>query len=211
MCYINVNPSSISSVFSIINQIRFIKIYGYLVTRVAPPVVLQCGSPNLPPVAAVDCLAMANQHEKKRRRKQPLPDQLPPTPSLLIVHLPPEVLRCIFDVLCQHRDPLIRWQFDETDPGYSVCTDTVRTARLVCRLFNELASRFLLPKLKLRLDQASLDFAATVARNSLVACGVHHIEIELSYRPKDMADNIKSFADFVCSRLSISETLSNPA
>lgn len=72
---------------------------------------------------------------------------------------------------------------------------TVRSVRLVCRLFNQLASRFLFSGLELDISQASLDFVDRLSRRPHLAKGIRHIELFLYYRPFEIAEDIIRFQD----------------
>ncbi|OBT77349.1 hypothetical protein VF21_03453 [Pseudogymnoascus sp. 05NY08] len=72
----------------------------------------------------------------------------------------------------------------------------IQNARLVCRLFNQLASPHLCPELKVQLDQTSLSFVDEVSRNPLVAAGVRTIHVILLYRPGEAAENLQRFKNW---------------
>ncbi|KFZ00133.1 hypothetical protein V500_01167 [Pseudogymnoascus sp. VKM F-4518 (FW-2643)] len=116
----------------------------------------------------------------------------------LITMEPPHILSFPEDVLYKifnhfQCDKVHRGLFDWAlyDDGSKV--QTVKTARLVCRLFNQLASPLLCPSLRLRLDHASLDFVDKVSQSPLIAAGVRNIEIVLDYRPRELATDLSRF------------------
>ena len=78
---------------------------------------------------------------------------------------------------------------------------TVRSIRLVCRRFNELASPLLLPRMYLYLNQDSLDFADAVSRSPHVASGVRMVNVVLRYRPRELADDFGRFCTLAKKRL----------
>jgi hypothetical protein len=119
-----------------------------------------------------------------------------------ILDLPTDILHDIFD---HFRDPQTTVQgkvkftqkrkiHGRRDDG----TDrrqTVQNARLVCQLFNQLASPLLCPILQVQLDQASLDLANDISRNLLIASGVRAIQVVLDYRPEELATDLSRFKD----------------
>jgi len=88
---------------------------------------------------------------------------------------------------------------------------TVRSVRLVCRLFNQLASRFLFSGLELDISQASLDFVDRLSRRPHLAKGIRHIELFLYYRPLDVAKNMLRFQDERPSDLEVLQDLCKQA
>lgn len=58
---------------------------------------------------------------------------------------------------------------------------------------NRLASPLLCPTLRVRLDHVSLDFVDNVAESSLIAEGVHKIEVVVDYRPRELATDLLRF------------------
>src|SRR5690349_474274 len=84
-------------------------------------------------------------------------------PSSTILSLPEEVLYIIFSHL--RRDQVYRGLFDWTRYDDRSKLQTIKAARLVCRLFNQIASPLLCPRLRLRLDHASLEFVDKVSKS----------------------------------------------
>ncbi|KAK5659602.1 hypothetical protein OQA88_806 [Cercophora sp. LCS_1] len=64
----------------------------------------------------------------------------------------------------------------------------ITNMRLTCRVFNHLASPLLLPCLDISIDQKSLDLAATVIKNELIASGIRVVRVNLAYRPAALLD-----------------------
>jgi hypothetical protein len=119
--------------------------------------------------------------------------------GLSIVNLPVEILRSVFEYFQRDTEP-------EEDPD--VCLATVQSARLVCRLFNDLASPLLLPEIHVDLAQASLDFAAAVSRSPLVASGVRKVWVGLLYRPGELVEHWDTFTNYPLACLSeVEDTL----
>ncbi|OIW33058.1 hypothetical protein CONLIGDRAFT_676868 [Coniochaeta ligniaria NRRL 30616] len=135
--------------------------------------------------------------------------------SVGTVQLPVEILLAIFDNFRRSGHPVVdrrerfgqlsdheyREKRDRYDNEERACRTTVCNARLVCRLFNELASPLLLPGLCLHVDQASLDLVDAVSRSSLVASGVQVLNVVLRYRPRGAADDFDLFKTLVHKRL----------
>ncbi|KFY61422.1 hypothetical protein V496_05010 [Pseudogymnoascus sp. VKM F-4515 (FW-2607)] len=118
---------------------------------------------------------MAN-HEYPRDKSRPMH----------ILHLPADILLGIFDHLhnCENFQRHIR---DDDE------IKTIQSARLVCSLFNRLASPFLLPSLTVQLDQTSLERADMISRTPLIAAGVRTIYAVLHYCPKELADDLSRY------------------
>ncbi|KAL7941990.1 hypothetical protein V8C42DRAFT_360407 [Trichoderma barbatum] len=108
---------------------------------------------------------------------------------LHILDLPEEILDEIFSYLPDHFTTLstkmtlteIRWSIK----GGKRRKD-IQSVRLVCRLFNEVASPYLFPYLDVYLDMESLLRAERISKTAHLAKGVHGIRIGLQYRPKEM-------------------------
>lgn len=114
-----------------------------------------------------------------------------------LLHLPIDILRNIFD---HFKDPRITPQ--GTVPYRELVGDenttsrqTLQKARLVCHLFNEIASPLLYPVLRIRLDKASLDVVDRISKNPLFAIGVRGIQVVLDYRPGELAADLSRFKD----------------
>ncbi|OBT68293.1 hypothetical protein VE03_02238 [Pseudogymnoascus sp. 23342-1-I1] len=109
-----------------------------------------------------------------------------------ILNLPDDILYEIFNHFkC---DKIHRGLFDSSIYDDGAKRLTVQDARLVCRLFNKLASPLLCPTLRVRLDHASLDLVAKVSESPLIAEGVCNIEIVVGYRPRELATDLLRFA-----------------
>jgi hypothetical protein len=104
-----------------------------------------------------------------------------------ILHLPMDILYSIFDHF--HDDTNIPFRIHRKD----IEINTIQNARLVCSLFNRLASPLLCPVLTVQLDQTSLDLVDEISRNPLIASGVRGIDVVLHYRPKELAEDLLRF------------------
>jgi hypothetical protein len=124
------------------------------------------------------------------------------TRPINILDLPTDILHNVFD---HFRDPQTTVQGkvkfthkrkyrgrrdDSTDRR-----QTIQSARLVCQLFNQLASPLLCPILQVQLDQASLDLANDISRSPLIAAGVRGIQVVVDYRPEELATDLSRFKD----------------
>ncbi|KAJ4302586.1 hypothetical protein N0V88_002736 [Collariella sp. IMI 366227] len=115
--------------------------------------------------------------------------------KLNVTDLPLEILRHVFSFL-QH--PVfssslssgIHWGKLYDGPGYDL---DVRQARLVCRVFCDLATPLLFYRLQLRLTQSSLDLIDKISRNPSMASGVRGIQVYLGHRSKHYAQDIAKF------------------
>lgn len=111
---------------------------------------------------------------------------------------PPHILNPPGDILYEifihfQCDKIHRGVFDGTIYDDETKRQTVKNARLVCHLFNQLASPLLCPNLRVRLDHVSLDFVAKVSESPLIAEGVYNIEIVVDYRPRELATDLLRF------------------
>ncbi|KAK3314544.1 hypothetical protein B0H66DRAFT_627109 [Apodospora peruviana] len=70
---------------------------------------------------------------------------------------------------------------------------TIENARLVCRLFCEIASRHLFPVVQVHLNQPSLDRLDAISRNPHIAVGIQGVELILDYCPKELAQDLGRF------------------
>ncbi|KFY35238.1 hypothetical protein V494_06091 [Pseudogymnoascus sp. VKM F-4513 (FW-928)] len=120
---------------------------------------------------------MDNGHIRDMANQERVGDEIQ---SIHILHLPMDVLSGIFDCLRNDRNVTSPCDLD---------VKTIQSARLVCSLFNYLASPLLCPVVTVNLDQASLDRAGEISRTPLIAAGVREIDVELNYRPKELADD----------------------
>ncbi|KFY19041.1 hypothetical protein V493_08175 [Pseudogymnoascus sp. VKM F-4281 (FW-2241)] len=101
------------------------------------------------------------------------------TPPMHILDLPMDIFINIFDSF-----------YDNRSTGYDVDFKTIQSARLVCSLFNRVASPHLCPALTIQLDQISLDLVDEISRSPLIAAGVRRINVRLRYHPKELADDL---------------------
>lgn len=124
------------------------------------------------------------------------------TRRMQLLDLPIDILRDIFDYFpgTDETGPTTGvwsvWGFDDylNEEG----TDhlqTIQSARLVCRLFQELASPLLCPVLRVRLGQASLDHVDGLSKNPAIAAGVRGIQIVLDYYLAELATDLSRFKD----------------
>ena len=108
------------------------------------------------------------------------------TPPMHILHLPTDILLSIFDHL--HNCENVQRHIRDDDK-----IKTIQSARVVCSLFNRLASPFLCPRLTVQLDQTSLERADMISRTPLIAAGVRTIYVVLHYCPKELAEDLSRY------------------
>lgn len=115
-----------------------------------------------------------------------------------ILDLPMDILRGIFGHLensptkLQNRANMeYRWPINDS----TNCRQALRSARLVCRLFHQLASPLLCPILQVRLENASLNIVDGISRSPLIAAGVRSIQVVLDYCPGELAADLSRFKD----------------
>ncbi|KAH1289700.1 hypothetical protein KXX44_004999 [Aspergillus fumigatus] len=82
------------------------------------------------------------------------------------------------------------------DIACQTARETIRQIRLVCRLFNDLASPLLCPILRVDLDQESLNGAVELCKRPRIAGGVHAIQVGLQYRPEELVSDCPRFKDY---------------
>ncbi|GFF32158.1 conserved hypothetical protein [Aspergillus udagawae] len=121
---------------------------------------------------------------------------------MTIVDLPAEILLQIFGYLQDARIgrlAQIGWRSPpwgyELDIVRGTARETIRQVRLVCSLFNDLASPLLCPILRVDLDQESLNGAVELLKRPRIAQGVHAIQVGLQYRPKELVSDCPKFKD----------------
>jgi hypothetical protein len=132
---------------------------------------------------------------------------------LKITDLPFDILRCIFEYF--RDDPLLSgdravcwddYEYSEPDvPRWGQRRD-LKSARLACRLFCDLASPHLLSVVELELSPSSLDMLDGISRAPRIAAGVRAIRLWLADRSEDLADDIRMFRDACLQRLGETES-----
>ncbi|KFY70256.1 hypothetical protein V499_09318, partial [Pseudogymnoascus sp. VKM F-103] len=113
------------------------------------------------------------------------------TPPLNILHLPLDILYIIFAHLNEER-LYIKYCVAREDTDIK----TIQNARLVCSLFNRLASPLLCPVVTVELNQTSLNLVDEISRSPLIASGVRIIHVGLLYRPKGVAESLQFFKNW---------------
>ncbi|GIK04011.1 hypothetical protein Aspvir_008086 [Aspergillus viridinutans] len=120
---------------------------------------------------------------------------------MTIVDLPADILLQIFGYFQDtriRRQAQIDWGLlpSEQEIARRTARETIRHVRLVCSLFNDLASPLLCPILRVDLDQESLNGAVELCKRPRIAQGVHAIQVGLQYRPKELVSDCPKFKDF---------------
>ncbi|CVL07478.1 uncharacterized protein FMAN_14384 [Fusarium mangiferae] len=100
---------------------------------------------------------------------------------------PPELLKRIFNYLLYARD---------LDEPTSARVDDIRSLRLTCRRFCQLASPLLISELSVSMTEASLERLRNVSSHQLIGSGVRRLHVKLPYYDRYMADNLTHFAYF---------------
>ena len=119
------------------------------------------------------------------------------TGQINVLDLPRGILFSIFDCFRYLRVwGNSKWRYDRPNDDSTLNCQTIQSARLVCRLFHQLASPLLCPILQVRIDQASLDLVNDISRSPLIAAGVRSIQVVLDYRPKELATDLSRFKDY---------------
>ncbi|KAL2109326.1 hypothetical protein VUR80DRAFT_2582 [Thermomyces stellatus] len=121
-----------------------------------------------------------------------------------ILDLPWDIL---YDIFLRFRDPRVRaepgepgwcWMLHEHaihDEVDSARIQTIKNARLTCRLFNRAASPHLVPWIRVSVNRTSLAKVDAISRNPHIASGVRAIKLDASYYPKELAEDIERFAE----------------
>jgi hypothetical protein len=122
---------------------------------------------------------------------------------ITVVDLPADILLQIFDYFQDARikrpdqffrkSPLLHC---EEDIASRTARGTIRQTRLVCSLFNDLASPLLCPILRVDLDQESLNGAVELCKRPRIAQGVHALQVGLQYRPEELVADCPRFKDY---------------
>ena len=116
---------------------------------------------------------------------------------LRITDLPPEILREIFDYFTDarmDRPGRVDWFYNHsTYADLPEKRQAVYHSRLVCRRFRDLANPLLLPTVRVKLEQASLDRLDEISRNAAVAASVRGIEVALASRLRRPAADLLAF------------------
>ncbi|CAH0037978.1 unnamed protein product [Clonostachys solani] len=63
----------------------------------------------------------------------------------------------------------------------------LKSLRLTCSLFNQIATPLLLPNLRVQVGKPSLDRIQAIAKNSLLSAGLRGIQVHMGYRFKTLA------------------------
>ncbi|CAH0035673.1 unnamed protein product [Clonostachys rhizophaga] len=109
-----------------------------------------------------------SQHSLSERRPRPI----------LITHFAPELLHWIFGFF---KHPAIhdnRIKVEDINTRFADGDfETLKSLRLVCSLFNQVATDFLMPILRVQIDKPSLDRIHAISRNPLLGNGLRGIQL----------------------------------
>lgn len=120
---------------------------------------------------------------------------------LSVLDLPDDILCEIFDSFANS------WLYHdsgEIDVGYRGWANheqdiddnnfrAIQSTRLVCRRFCQIASPLLVPVLRAQISSESLRRIDNLTRNPQIAAGVRLVQVQLAYRPKEVAENLSLY------------------
>ncbi|KAH8812186.1 hypothetical protein F5884DRAFT_898498 [Xylogone sp. PMI_703] len=117
-----------------------------------------------------------------------------------ILSLPVDILRSIFDHFEDWEDwdpkkDRVKWRYRPYCGDEPRCNQTIQDARLVCRLFNQVASPLLCRIIQVRLNHASINRLKGISTNPLLAAGVRGIQVILDYRPRELSTDLLRYKD----------------
>lgn len=117
--------------------------------------------------------------------------------ALALLDLPNDLLCKVLDYFRDSRTDR-GWikRHHTRSPDNQICHRTIQSARLVCRLFNDLATPLLCPILRVNLDQESLDRATKLSRSPRVAAGIRAVLVDVRYCPQELAVDLARFRKF---------------
>ncbi|CAH0003630.1 unnamed protein product [Clonostachys byssicola] len=154
----------------------------------------QALSPALPTTNAIKQDNESSQHSLSERRideqcevpqSQAMDLSLPRLRPILITHFTPELLRWIFGFF---KHPAIhdnRIKVEDINTRFADGDyETLKSLRLVCSLFNQVATIFLMPILRVQIDKPSLDRIHAISRNPLLGNGLRGIQVRVACRFK---------------------------
>ncbi|CAH0045290.1 unnamed protein product [Clonostachys solani] len=120
--------------------------------------------------------------------------------AINITRLPQEILSGIFGFFQHPATDGKRIDLESIKTRFSKDQHKdIQNLRLVCQLFNTLASTLLVPVIRVEVDQPSLDRVLALLKNPLIAAGVLAIQVNLRYHFNVLA---VGFLDFIRYRTS---------
>ena len=117
---------------------------------------------------------------------------------LRVTDLPTEILHQVFSHFADARmgrPGRVDWFWNEPYPDLEAKRAAIYSARLACRRLHDIASPLLLPTVRVKLEQASLDRLDEISRIPHVAAGVRGFEVILAYRPEEFAGDFGRFIE----------------
>ncbi|KAH8178032.1 hypothetical protein LIA77_03114 [Sarocladium implicatum] len=130
--------------------------------------------------------------------------------NLNALDLPQDIWYIIFKILCPQlmaKDGTLPWRHVWATTGedwshksapVASCADpglhAIRTMRLVCRTFNEIASPHMCPILNINADPTSLENTEQLCRNSLIMQGVYCVQVWVQSYYIKFASNKRGWA-----------------
>lgn len=113
-----------------------------------------------------------------------------------VTDLPTEILCQIFDHFKDarmERPGRVDWFWHNNYDDLDIKRAAVLNSRLACRRLREIASPMVLPTVRVKLEQASLDRLDEISRIPEIARSVRGIEVILAYRSKELAADLGKF------------------
>jgi len=108
---------------------------------------------------------------------------------LNILDLPEDVLHEIFDYFQPSAVDIIDLPYTDSSEDAEKFA-TAQNARLVCRLFHDLASPLLVNALDVHIASESLHRIDMLTRNPKIAAGVRIVQVKVEYRPRELAQSL---------------------
>ncbi|VUC35343.1 unnamed protein product [Clonostachys rosea] len=119
--------------------------------------------------------------------------------ALHILDLPMDILAYVFDEF-QHqpKSGAVDWAREQHKAqDRKPRLETIRSARLVCHVFNKLATPLLCPILHLSISQQSIDRVQKIIGNPLISSGVRGVRLALSHCLSEIATDESRFLRLV--------------
>ncbi|WZH40859.1 uncharacterized protein QYS62_001797 [Fusarium acuminatum] len=110
--------------------------------------------------------------------------------AVSIICIPPELLKHIFLHVLHAR------KSHATNQRPAPNVDDIRSLRLTCRRFCQLASPMLTPELNVFMTEASLERLKNVSCHQLIGSGVRSVHVKLPYYDRYLAATLSHFAYF---------------
>lgn len=103
------------------------------------------------------------------------------TRSALILHLPAEILAQTFSLFQHPGIQMGKLEIHRASIDFTSSQHIIQNIRLVCRVFNILASRFLLPVLHIQNNKRSLHRIQALIKAPILQSGLHAIQVHFEF------------------------------